>query len=94
VRKVAYSDLSLLIDVCKEGSAEIDAEVEDAVLVGGFESDAEDGSVCSLRDGREVQALEGREHAEFQLDVIGGGGYEGNEVIVGVLGYLHLEVLG
>ena len=82
VRKVADRDLSLLVDVREEGAAVVDAEVEDAVLIGCFERDAEDCGVCSLRDGGEVEALEGGEHAEFELDVVGGGGGEGDEVVV------------
>lgn len=45
-----------------------------------------------VRSG-EVQALEGRKHAELKLDVVLGGGDEGSEVVVGVLGDLDLEVL-
>jgi hypothetical protein len=45
VRKVADGDLPLLVDVGDEGAAVVDAEVEDAVLVGGFEGDAEDRGV-------------------------------------------------
>jgi predicted fused transcriptional regulator/phosphomethylpyrimidine kinase len=46
-----------------------------------------------LCDRGEVQALEGRKHAELKLDVVLGGGDEGSEVVVGVLGDLDLEVL-
>jgi hypothetical protein len=93
VRKVANGNLSLLVDVREEGAAVVDAEVEDAVLIGGFEGDAKDGGVGGLADGREVEALEGREHAEFELDVVAGGGDEGLEVVVGVFGDFDLEVL-
>jgi hypothetical protein len=93
VRKVADSDLALFINVGEERAAVVDAEVENAVLVGRLEGDAEDGGVCGLRNGGEVEALEGGEHAEFELDVVGGGGDEGLEVIVGVFGDFDLEVL-
>jgi hypothetical protein len=93
VGKVADSDLALLVDVGEERTAVVDAEVEDAVLVGRLEGDAENGGVCGLRDGGEVEALEGGEHAELELDVVGGGGDEGLEVIVGVFGDFDLEVL-
>lgn len=94
MRKVADRYLPLLVDVCEEGAAVVDAEVEDAVLVWCLERDAEDGRVCGLCDGREVEALEGRQHAELELDVVGGGRGEGLEVVVGVLGDFDLEVLG
>ena len=94
MRKVAHRDLALLVDVGEERAAVVDAEVEDAVLVGRAEGDAEDGRVCGLRDGGQVQALEGREHAEFELDVVGRGRGEGREVVVCVFGDFDLEVLG
>ena len=93
MRKVADSNLALLIDVGEEWAAVVDAEVEDAVLVRCAECDAEDGRVRGLRDRGEVEALEGREHAKLELDVVGGGWHEGLEVVVGVLGDLDLEVL-
>jgi hypothetical protein len=93
VRKVADSDLAFFIDVGEERAAVVDAEVENAVLVGRLEGDTEDGGVCGLRDGGEVEALEGGEHAEFELDVVGGGGDEGLEMVVGVFGDFDLEVL-
>lgn len=54
VRKVADSDLSLLIDICEEGAAIVDAEVEDTVLIGSPERDAEDGGICGLCDRGKV----------------------------------------
>jgi hypothetical protein len=70
VRKVAHGNLALLVDVGEERAAVVDAEVEDAVLVGRLECNAEDGGICSLRDGGEVEALEGGQHAEFELQVV------------------------
>lgn len=92
--KVPDCDLPLLIDVCDERSAVVDAEVEDTVLIGGLESDTENGGVGGLSDGGEVQAVEGRKHAEFELDVVIRGGNEGNEVVVVPFRDLNLVVLG
>ena len=91
--KVPDCDLPLLIDVCNEGSAVVDAEVEDTMLIGSLESDAEDGGVGGLRDGGEIEAVERRQHAELELDVVVRGGDKGHEAVVGPLGDLDLEVL-
>jgi hypothetical protein len=93
VGKVADGDLSLFVNVCEERAAVVDAEIEDAVLIRSLERDAKDGRVCGLGNGSEVQALEGREHAEFELDVVVRGGDKGLEVVIGVLGDFDLEVL-
>jgi len=52
VGEVPNSNLSLLVKVCQKGSAIVDAEIEDAVLVWGFERDAKDSGVGSLRKWR------------------------------------------
>ena len=91
--KVPDGDLPLLVDVGDKGAAVVDAEVENAVLIGCPECDTEDCCVCGLCDWREVQALEGREHAELKLDVILGRGDEGSEMVVRVFGDFDLEVL-
>jgi hypothetical protein len=93
VGKVAYCDLPLLVDVCEEWAAVVDAEVEDTMLVGCLECDAENGGVCGLCHWGEVQALEGREHGKLELNVVGRGGGEGLEVIMVILGDLDLKVL-
>jgi hypothetical protein len=82
VGKVADGNLALLVDVGKEWAAVIDAEVEDAVLIGCLECDAEDGRVCGLCNGREVETLERGEHAELELQVVVGGRNKGLEVVV------------
>ena len=91
--EVADGDLPLLVDVGDEGAAVVDAEVEDAVLVGRLEGDAEDGGVCGRGDGGEVEAVEGREHAELQLHLVARVGDEGLEAVVDPLGDLDLVVL-
>lgn len=90
---MAYSNLPLLIDVGEEGAAVVDAEVEDAVLIWGLECDAKDGGVRGLANWGEIEALEWREHAELELNLVVGRWDKGREVIVGVLGDLDLEML-
>jgi len=68
VGKVPYSDLSLDVNVREERALVVDAEGEDAVLVGELEGGAEDGAVCSLGDRGEVEAVEGRKHGELKLE--------------------------
>jgi hypothetical protein len=93
VGKVPDCDLPLLVDVCNEGAAVVDAEVEDTVLIGGLEGDAEDGGVGGLRDGREVEAVEWRQHAELELNVVVRLRDKGSEVVLLPFGDLDLEVL-
>lgn len=93
VSKVPDSHLPFLVDVGDERTTVVDAEVKDTVLVGSLESGTEDGSICSLSDRGEVETLERRQHAKLKLDVVLGGGVEGSEVVVHVLGDLDLEVL-
>jgi hypothetical protein len=90
---MANGDLSLFINVCEKGAAVVDTEVKDTVLIGGFECDAEDCGIGGLRNGREIEALEGGEHAELKLNLVVGGGDKGLEVVVGVFGDFDLEVL-
>ncbi len=54
VRKVPDGNLPLLVDVGDERPAVIDAEVENAMLIGCPESHAEDGCVRGLCDRRKV----------------------------------------
>ena len=93
VRKVPHSNLSLLINGGDEGAAVVDAEVEDSVLVGCSKPNTKDSRIRGLRNRREIEALEGREHAEFELDVVLFGGLEGNKAVVFVFGDFDLEVL-
>lgn len=93
MRKVPDRNLPLLVDVGEEGAAIVDAEVEDAMLIGSLEGHTEDGGVCGLGDGSEVKAVEGREHAEFELDGVSGGGEVGGEMVTLVFGDFDLEGL-
>ena len=81
MRKMSDSDLPLLVYIGKEGPLVVDPEVEDAVLVGGGEGGFEDGGVLGGADGGEGDAVEGGEHAEFELEGIGGGWGEGLVVV-------------
>ena len=78
MRKVSDCDLPLLLNVGKEGTVVLDVEVEDTVLIRGLEGGAKDGRVCGLREGGEIDAVEGRQHAEFELDSVAGSRDEGN----------------
>lgn len=91
--KVPDRNLSLLIHICEERTAVVDAEVKDAVLVGSTERYAKNGRIRGLGDRREIEAVEGREHAEFELEGIVLSGDEGREMIVFVLGDFDLESL-
>jgi hypothetical protein len=86
-------DLPLFLNVREEGTVVLDMEIEDTMLIGGLEGGAEDGRVCGLREGSEVDAVEGRQHAEFELNGVAGGGDEGGQVGVGVFGDLDCECL-
>ena len=91
--KVPDCNLPLLINVCDKRSAVVDAEIENTVLIGSLESNTKDGGVGGLRDGGEVETVEGRQHAELELDVVVRSGDEGDEAVVVPLGDFNLEVL-
>ena len=91
MRKVADRDRILLIHVCHERALVVDAEVEDAVLVGDAEGGCEEGAVGAGADGESRGGGEGEtvvrvQHGEFELDRVGGGRGEGVEVVPGVFG--------
>ena len=90
---MSHCDLPLLINVSQEGPLVVDAEVEDAVLVGRGEGGLVDCRVLRCADRVERDAVEGREHAEFELEGVGGGDGEGDVVVEGVFGELDLECL-
>lgn len=97
VGEVAHRHLALLVEGGEEGALVVDAEVEDAVLVGQAEVGGEDGRVGvrgRRRERRQREAVEGRQHREFELQLVAGRGQEGLEVVLGVLGDLDLEGLG
>jgi len=76
----------------------VDFEIEDAVLVGQFEGCAEEGRVGSVLDvdggRREVDAVEGGEHGEFELEVVDGGhGVEGDVSVPGPFAYFDCVFL-
>lgn len=50
VRKVTDGNLSFLFNVGQERPAVVDAEVEDAVLIGSLERGTENSRVCGLRE--------------------------------------------
>ena len=78
-----YRHGALLVDAGEEGPLVVDAEVEDAVLVGQGERGGVEGGVgCGERGGwGQGEAVEGREHGAFELDGVGGRGDVGCEVV-------------
>lgn len=70
--KVSYGDLVLLLNTREEGSLVGDLECKDAVLVRRGESGAEDRAVGGRGGRRQRNAVERREHGEFQLESVVG----------------------
>lgn len=90
---MAQRDFALDVDVGQEWPLVVDAEGEDAVLVGRAEGGAEEGAVGGGGDGGEGQAMEGGEHGEFELEGVGGWGGERDIVGLGVFGEFDCEGL-
>lgn len=93
VRKVAHRHLVLLLDIGEEGALVVDAEREDAVLIGSDKLGAVHGASLRAAGGLEGQTVEGREHGEFKLELILGGELKGNPLVVGVFRHLNAEEL-
>lgn len=89
VGEVAVSHLVLLLDGGEEGTLVVDAEGEDTVLIGSHELRAEHSAGIGTAGGLEVQAVERREHGELELESVAGGNFEGNPLVVDVLGNLN-----
>jgi hypothetical protein len=68
VSKVADSDGALFVDVAEERTLVVDDEVEDTVLIGHGEAGLEDGAVGRWLDGVQSHTMEGRQHAELELE--------------------------
>lgn len=84
--KVAHRDGGLFLNVGVEGALVVDLEVEDAVLVGQLERGRVGGAVGARGDGLEGQAVEGRQHAELELQGVLFGDGEGGPGVPDVLG--------
>ena len=85
---VANRDGVLLLDIGEEGALVVDLEVEDAVLIGQHKGGCVGGGIlgrAGLVKGK-GKAVEGRKHAELELEHIVGGDVEGGPGVVGVLG--------
>ena len=91
--KVPDGDLPLLVDVGDEWAAVVDTEVEDTVLIRCLESGTEDGGIFGLRNWRQIEAVERREHAELKLNVVVWSRDKGLKVVHIVFGDLNLEML-
>jgi hypothetical protein len=93
VSKVADSDSALLVDVAEERTLVVDDEVEDTMLIGHGEAGLEDGAVGRRLDWVQSHTVEGRQHAEFELERISGSREEGDPAVTIVLGQFDREVL-
>lgn len=89
VRKVAVGDLMLLLDGGEEWTLVVDAEGEDTVLIRGHELSGEHSAGIGAVGGLEGQAVEGREHGELELERVASGNFEGNPLVIDVLGNLN-----
>jgi len=83
---MSYADCVLLLDVGEERALVVDHEVKDAVLVREGEVGAVDGLVLVGEDGLEVEAPEGGQHGELELDLVALGEVVGLPVVPSVLG--------
>lgn len=83
---VSYAYGSLLLDVSEERSLVVDEEVEDSVLIGQDEAGAKGSSIVGCACRGEIEAVEGREHREFELQSIALGNGKGNPLVPDVLG--------
>ena len=93
VSKVTDSDSALLVDVAEERTLVVDDEVENTMLVGYGEGGLEDGAVGSRLDWVQSHAVEGRQHAELELESVTGSRKEGDPTVTVVLGQFNREVL-
>lgn len=92
--KVAHRHLAFLLDARQPGSFVVHLEGEDAVLVGRRKGRRVDGAVAGDCGWGEREALKGREHAEFELERVGGRWEgEGCPVCARPLGDFDGEVL-
>ena len=93
MRKVTDGNLVLLLNVGEERTLVIHTEREDTVLIGSDKLGAVHGASLRATGGLEGQTVEGREHGEFQLQLILSGDLEGHPLIIGVFGNLNAENL-
>jgi hypothetical protein len=93
VSKVADSNCFLLIDVAEERALVVDNEVEDTMLIGNGEASLEDGAVGGWLDWVQGHTVEGRQHAELELDRVSGSREEGNPTVAVILGQFDRVVL-
>lgn len=86
MRKVANADGVLLLDIGEVRALVVDLEVEDSMLVGKSKGNAVDGSILSGASESEVEAVEGGEHGELELEDIVFRKGKGNPLVPAVLG--------
>lgn len=71
-------DSRLILDIREEGTAELNQEVEDSMLIWQLEGGAENARRWGRLGALERQSVEGRKHRELELHIISGGGDEGD----------------
>lgn len=84
--KVADANRILLFDIGEERALVVNQEVEDSVLVGKRKGHAVDGGVIGGARKLQVQAVEGREHGELELEKVVFGEDKGHPLVPDVLG--------
>lgn len=93
VRVMADGNFVLLLDVGEEGTLVVDTEGEDSMLVRNGEACAVHSAGFRSEGRLESEAVERREHGEFELQSILAGNLEGNVSVVNVLGDLDAKDL-
>lgn len=68
--KVPDRHRSFLKDIAEERSFVVDEEIEDAMLIRKLEKCGEDGAVGGSGERFQLEAVEGRKHAELELDLV------------------------
>ena len=70
MRKMPDRHFPLYVDIGEKWPLVVDPKGKDAVLIGQLESGAEEGTVRCGCDGKQRQAVERREHREFELESV------------------------
>ena len=91
--EVTHCHFVLLLNVCEERPLVVDAEREDTMLVGSSKLGAVHGARLSAVHRLQSEAVEGRKHGEFQLQLVPVRDLERYPLIVAVFRNLDVEDL-
>jgi hypothetical protein len=83
----------LIVSKVAERTLVVDNEVEDTMLIGHGEAGLEDSAIGSWLDCVQSHTVEGRQHAELELERISGSRKEGDPTVTIVLGHFNREML-